>query len=69
VLWTCLAGGFATTFTITILGVSLKTIALDLESQVSMIAWVMTAPMLAHKRCRHHYWASSETCTATAASI
>jgi MFS family permease len=47
VLWTCLAGGFATTFTITILGVSLKTIALDLESQVSTIAWVMTAPMLA----------------------
>jgi MFS family permease len=47
VLWTCLAGGFATTFTITILGVSLKSIALDLESQVSTIAWVMTAPMLA----------------------
>jgi len=46
-LWTCLAGGFATTFTITILGVSLRTIALDLESQVSTIAWVMTAPMLA----------------------
>jgi len=46
-LWTCLAGGFATTFTITILGVSLKSIALDLESQVSTIAWVMTAPMLA----------------------
>ena len=39
--------GFATTFTITILGVSLKTIAVDLESQVSTIAWVMTAPMLA----------------------
>jgi len=47
VLWTCLAGGFATTFTITILGVSLKSIALDLDSQVSTIAWVMTAPMLA----------------------
>ena len=47
VLWTCLAGGFATTFTITILGVSLKAIADDLGSQVSTIAWVMTAPMLA----------------------
>ncbi len=47
VLWTCLAGGFATTFTITILGVSLRSIALDLDTQVSTIAWVMTAPMLA----------------------
>ncbi|HEB90909.1 MAG TPA: MFS transporter, partial [Deltaproteobacteria bacterium] len=47
VLWTCLAGGFATTFTITILGVSLRSIALDLGTQVSTIAWVMTAPMLA----------------------
>jgi MFS family permease len=47
VLWTCLAGGFATTFTITILGVSLRSIALDLESQVTTVAWVMTAPMLA----------------------
>ncbi len=47
VLWTCLAGGFATSFTITILGVSLKAIAVDLESQVSTIAWVLTAPMLA----------------------
>lgn len=46
-LWACLAGGFATTFTITILGVSLKAIALDLETQVSTIAWVLTAPMLA----------------------
>jgi len=47
VLWTCLAGGFATSFTITILGVSLKAIADDLGSQVSTIAWVLTAPMLA----------------------
>lgn len=47
VLWTCLAGCFATTFTMTILGVSLKTIATDLESDVATIAWVMTAPMLA----------------------
>ncbi|MFK7895838.1 MAG: MFS transporter [Myxococcota bacterium] len=47
ILWTCLAGTFATTFTITILGVSLKTIADDLGSDVTTIAWVMTAPMLA----------------------
>ena len=47
VLWTCLAGCFATTFTVTILGVSLKTIADDLGSDVTTIAWVMTAPMLA----------------------
>ena len=47
VLWTCLAGCFATTFTMTILGVSLKSIALDLESDVATTAWVMTAPMLA----------------------
>jgi len=46
-LWACLAGGFATTFTITILGVSLKAIAVDLGTQVSTIAWVLTAPMLA----------------------
>jgi MFS family permease len=47
VLWTCLAGCFATTFTMTILGVSLKVIADDLGSNVTTIAWVMTAPMLA----------------------
>jgi MFS family permease len=47
VLWTCLAGCFATTFTMTILGVSLKVIADDLGSDVTTIAWVMTAPMLA----------------------
>jgi len=47
VLWSCLAGGFATSSTITVLGVSLKTIAADLGSQVSIVAWVITAPMLA----------------------
>jgi MFS family permease len=47
VLWTCLAGCFATTFTMTILGVSLKAIADDLQSDVTTIAWVLTAPMLA----------------------
>ncbi|MFP6656465.1 MAG: MFS transporter [Myxococcota bacterium] len=46
-LWACLAGGFATTFTITILGVSLKAIAVDLNTEVATIAWVLTAPMLA----------------------
>ncbi len=47
VLWTCLTGCFATTFTMTILGVSLRAIADDLTSDVSTIAWVLTAPMLA----------------------
>ena len=47
VLWTCLVGCFATTFTMTILGVSLRAIASDLGSDVSTIAWVVTAPMLA----------------------
>ncbi|MCA9505457.1 MAG: MFS transporter [Myxococcales bacterium] len=47
VLWTCLAGCFATTFTMTILGVSLRAIADDLGSDVTTIAWVVTAPMLA----------------------
>lgn len=47
VLLTCLAGLFATTFTITILGVSLKPIAEDLASGVGTIAWVITGPMLA----------------------
>jgi len=47
VLWACLAGCFATTFTMTILGVSLRAIAEDLGTDVGTIAWVMTAPMLA----------------------
>jgi EmrB/QacA subfamily drug resistance transporter len=46
VLVTCLAGVFATTFTITILAVSLKSIAEDLDSRVEIVAWVITAPML-----------------------
>jgi EmrB/QacA subfamily drug resistance transporter len=46
VLVSCLAGVFATTFTITILAVSLKSIAEDLDSRVEIIAWVITAPML-----------------------
>jgi EmrB/QacA subfamily drug resistance transporter len=47
VLAACLAGIFSSTFTITILGVSLKPIADDLSSDVATIAWVMTGPMLA----------------------
>lgn len=47
VLAACLAGIFASTFTITILGVSLRPIADDLGSDVATIAWVMTGPMLA----------------------
>ena len=47
VLAACLAGIFASTFTITILGVSLRPIADDLGSDVSTISWVMTGPMLA----------------------
>ena len=40
VLWTCLAGCFATTFTMTILGVSLRAIADDLGTDIATIAWV-----------------------------
>jgi EmrB/QacA subfamily drug resistance transporter len=47
VLRACLGGIFATTFTITILGVSLRPIADDLGTDVATIAWVMTGPMLA----------------------
>jgi len=47
VLTACLGGIFASTFTITILGVSLRPIADDLGTDVATIAWVMTGPMLA----------------------
>lgn len=46
VLVACLSGMFATTFTITILGVSLAVIADDLESTPEIVAWVITGPML-----------------------
>jgi EmrB/QacA subfamily drug resistance transporter len=46
VLIACLSGMFATTFTITILGVSLAVIADDLGSNVETVAWVLTGPML-----------------------
>jgi EmrB/QacA subfamily drug resistance transporter len=47
VLLACLTGMFASTFTMTILGVSLAVIALDLASTPENVAWVITAPMLA----------------------
>jgi MFS family permease len=46
VLVACLTGMFATTFTITILGVSLAVIADDLGSTPEHVAWVITGPML-----------------------
>lgn len=46
VLVACLTGMFATTFTITILGVSLAVIAADLGSTPEHVAWVITGPML-----------------------
>jgi EmrB/QacA subfamily drug resistance transporter len=46
VLIACLTGMFATTFTITILGVSLSVIADDLGSTPEVVAWVITGPML-----------------------
>lgn len=46
VLVACLTGMFATTFTITILGVSLAVIATDLGSTTEHVAWVITGPML-----------------------
>jgi EmrB/QacA subfamily drug resistance transporter len=45
-LWTVLAGLFATGFSITILGVALKTIADDLHSTTSTLTWILTAPLL-----------------------
>ena len=46
VLVACLSGMAASSFTITILGVSLKVIADDLDSTPAVIAWVLTGPML-----------------------
>lgn len=47
VLWTALAGMFATSFPITILTVSLGGIADDLGSSETTLAWVISAPLLA----------------------
>lgn len=46
VLVACLTGMAATSFTITILGVSLAVIAKDLGSTPEVVAWVITGPML-----------------------
>jgi EmrB/QacA subfamily drug resistance transporter len=46
VLWTVLAGLFATGFTITILAVSLGTVARDLHSSPTALTWIVTGPLL-----------------------
>jgi EmrB/QacA subfamily drug resistance transporter len=46
VLWTVLAGLFATGFTFTILANSLDSIARDLHSDVGTLQWVISGPML-----------------------
>src|SRR5689334_13621819 len=46
-LGTCLLGMYATTFTATILTVSVKRVATDLGSTPQVVAWVVTAPLLA----------------------
>jgi EmrB/QacA subfamily drug resistance transporter len=47
VLWIVLAGLFTVSFTITILVVSLQSIAEDLGSSVAVMNWTITGPMLA----------------------
>lgn len=46
VLLTALAGMFATTFPVTLLAVSLSTIAEDFGATETLIAWVISAPLL-----------------------
>jgi len=46
VLWTVLAGLFATGFTITILAVSLGTVARDVHSSPTALTWIVTGPLL-----------------------
>lgn len=46
VLLTALAGMFATTFPVTLLAVSLSTIANDFGTSETLIAWVISAPLL-----------------------
>lgn len=46
-LWTVLAGLFATGFSITILAVSLGTVAHDLGSSTTLLTWTVTGPFLA----------------------
>src|SRR5437763_1147465 len=47
VLWTALAGLFATGFTITILAVSLGDVARDLGASETALTWTVTGPFLA----------------------
>jgi EmrB/QacA subfamily drug resistance transporter len=47
VLWTALAGLFATGFTITILAVSLGDVAADLHTSKTALTWTVTGPFLA----------------------
>jgi EmrB/QacA subfamily drug resistance transporter len=47
-LWTVLVGLFATTFTITVVAVSLPEIADDLGSSTATLTWIVTGPFLAH---------------------
>jgi EmrB/QacA subfamily drug resistance transporter len=47
VLWVALTGMFATTFPVTILAVSLSDIAKDFNTSETVLAWVISAPMLA----------------------
>src|SRR5687767_12600951 len=47
VLWVALTGMFATTFPVTILAVSLADIAKDFNTSETVLAWVISAPMLA----------------------
>jgi EmrB/QacA subfamily drug resistance transporter len=47
VLWVALTGMFATTFPVTILAVSLGDIARDFNTSETVLAWVISAPLLA----------------------
>ena len=47
VLWTVLAGLFSTGFSITILAVSLGTVARDLDADTTLLTWAVTGPLLA----------------------
>jgi EmrB/QacA subfamily drug resistance transporter len=47
VLWTTLAGLFSVGFTITILAVSLPSIAEDLDTDKATLTWIITGPLLA----------------------
>ena len=48
ILWTALFGLFTVGFTVTLLAVSIPTIADDLGASQSTLAWVITGPLLAY---------------------